>query len=74
MKCACPFFCLRSAVGEGTEPQHYDARYHSQEGVIELRDEEGHEEGEGLRDGAGLGTDESRMENADHVFYENITR
>ena len=69
-----PFFRSWSAVGKGTESQCYDARYHSQEGVLELRDEGSHEEEERLRDGAGLGYDESKMEKTDQVFYENITR
>lgn len=63
-----------SAVGEGTDPQCYETRYHSQGDVVELRDEGVHEEGEGRSDGAGLGYDESRMEKADHVVYENVTK
>ena len=69
-----PIFCSWSAVGKGTEPQCYDARYHSQEGVVVLRDVGSHEKEEGLRDGAGLGYDESKKKNANQVFYENITR
>ena len=64
-----------SAVGEGADPQRYEARYHSQEDVIDqLRDKGGCEGGEGLRDGAGLGCDEPRVEKADHALYENVTR
>ena len=67
------------AGGDSTDPRHYEARYHSQDVVVELRGGVGHREGEG--DGAdhrggteGLGYDESRMEKADQVFYENVTR
>ena len=59
-----------SAVGEGADPQPHEARYHSQEDVVDqLRDEGG-----GLRDGAGLGCDEPRVEKADRALYENVTR
>ena len=68
------YLCLWSAVGEGADPQRYEARYHSQEDAVELRDRGGCEEGEGHGDRAGLGYDESRTEKAGQVFYENVTR
>ena len=64
-----------SAVGEGADPQRYEARYHSQGDVVDqLRGEGGCKEGDGLRVGAGLGCDEPRVEVAEGTFYENITR
>ena len=67
------------AGGDSTDPRRYEARYHSHDNVVELSGGGGYEEGTGdgadHRGGAeGLGSDESRMEKADQVFYENITR
>ena len=65
------------AGGDSTDPRHCEARYHSQDDVVELRGGGDHGEGDGAgcRGGAeGLGNGESRMEKTDQVFYENITR
>ena len=70
-----PSISSLSAVGEGADPQRYEARYHSQGDVVDqLRGEGGCKDGDGLRVGAGLGCDEPRVEVAEGTFYENITR